>query len=440
MSEDSWTSQVRGLLGDGDGRVLVLDAGDGAQLPFAEVAGYANDELPRVRDALAALLGVQTVVVRPVARSIDEEAKVLEVGFEVEALEAVSLRPGSSWIGRDEVPALSLPDLDRELVQKLFGDRPPPERPEWSYRGWFAEASAWIESALATHGRNLTGSVEQISNWCISSILRAPTAEGRVYFKATARSPLFADEGAVTGGLASIFPENVPQPLAMDGTRRWMLLDDFGSNVGWKASLETRVEVLSLFGRMQVASSSRTGELEAFGAFDRRPAWLAREAASLLGDQATLSTLDGEEAERLQGLLPTLVESCRRLAAGPVPDALVHGDLHMDNVAQRNGSYVFFDWTDACVAHPFMDLLAIVFEEDRDARDALCDAYLAAWAEYASRDDLLELWRLAEPLVSLNQAVSYRYIIDNVERGTGEDLESMLPYFLRKVVAAGEDV
>ena len=439
MSESRWTSKVRGLLGDGNGRVLVLDAGDGARLPFAEVEGYADDELPRVRDALAELLGVQTVVVRSVARSIDEEAKLLEVGFEMEALEAVSPRPGSTWIGPDDVPALSLPDPDQELVQKLFGDRPPPERPEWSYRGWFAEASAWVESALADHGRSLTGAVEQISNWCISSILRAPTVEGNVYFKATARSPLFADEGAITRGLASIFPGSVPLPLAVDGERRWMLLDDFGTNVGWKASLETRVEVLSLFGRMQVASSSRTGELEAFGAFDRRPAWLAREAASLLADPATLATLDDEEAERLEGLLPTLVESCERLAAGPVPGALVHGDLHMDNVAQRNGSYVFFDWTDACVAHPFMDLLAIVFEDDRDTRDALRDAYLAAWAEYAARDDLLELWRLAEPLASLNQAVSYRYIIENVERGTGQDLASMLPYFLRKVLAAGPD-
>jgi hypothetical protein len=419
--------------------VLVLDAGDGAQLPFAEVDGYANDELPRVRDALTALLGVQTVVVRPVARSIDEEAKVLQVGFEVEALEAVSLRPGSTWIGRDEAAALSLPDLDRELVQKLLGDRPPPERPEWSYRGWFAEASAWIESALATHGRSLAGSVEQISNWCISSILRAPTTEGNVYFKATARSPLFADEGAVTSRLAAIFPDNVPLPLTTDSDRRWMLLDDFGPKVGWKASLETRIEVLSLFGRMQVASSSRTDELEAIGAFDRRPDWLAREGASLLADTTTLDTLDSDEADRLTQLVPRLVESCRLLAAGPVPDALVHGDLHMDNVARRDGGYVFFDWTDACVTHPFLDLLAVVFEDDLEPRDAMRDAYLAAWAEYASGEELRELWRLAEPLASLNQAVSYRYILDSIEPGTGDEFESMLPYFLRKVLAAGSE-
>jgi hypothetical protein len=61
------------------------------------------------------------------------------------------------------------------------------------------------------------------------------------------------------------------------------------------------------------------------------------------------------------------------------------------------------------------------------------------WAEFASAEKLLELWALAAPLASLNQALSYRSIIENVEPGTGGGLESMLPRWIRRALhAAGE--
>ncbi len=100
--------------------------------------------------------------------------------------------------------------------------------------------------------------------------------------------------------------------------------------------------------------------------------------------------------------------------------------------------YVFFDWTDASITHPFLDLLVVLFEEDADLRRKLSDAYLSTWAEFASEDDLHELWKLAEPLASLNQALSYRSILTSIEPGTELDLEPMLPYFLRKILATVE--
>jgi iron complex transport system ATP-binding protein len=69
---------------------------------------------------------------------------------------------------------------------------------------------------------------------------------------------------------------------------------------------------------------------------------------------------------------------------------------------------------------------------DLGAREDLVETL----AELASEDELLEQWRLAEPLASLNQAVSYRSILEHVEAGTAADLEPMLPYWLRKALAA----
>ncbi len=175
------------------------------------------------------------------------------------------------------------------------------------------------------------------------------------------------------------------------------------------------------------------------GCIDRRPAWLARAASELLRDDEALAGLEEHEIARLRSLEPLLVAACHRLAEGPVPDALVHGDLHLDNVARVGGSYVFFDWSDACVAHPFLDLIDIHSEEDKAVRTRLRDAYLSVWADYASPDDLLALWNLSAPLASLNQAVSYRHIFASIERGSTQNLDWALPHWLRLVLATDFD-
>lgn len=175
----------------------------------------------------------------------------------------------------------------------------------------------------------------------------------------------------------------------------------------------------------------------ALGVLDRRPAWLASEIESPLGAPETLG-VDDAAADELARHAPWFVEACERLAAGAVPDSLVHGDLHLSNVAGTGGRFVFFDWTDACLTHPFLDLLVVLFEEDRELQRSLRDAYLGVWAEVAPQRDLLELWRLAEPLASLNQVLSYRSIMASVEHGSAPELASMPAYWLRKALASAD--
>ena len=237
-------------------------------------------------------------------------------------------------------------------------------------------------------------------------------------------------------GLARLFPRNVPKPLALDRRRRWMLLEDVGPALGWDAPVEERELVLVTFGQMQATAAKDVDALLAMGCVDRRPAWLAREISHLLADDAALTGLEDEEIARLRESGPMMVALCKRLGTSFIPDSVVHGDLHLGNVARAGGSYVFFDWTDAAVSHPFVDLIDVFREEDAVTRAALRDAYLRAWAEYGTHDRLLSLWRVAEPLASLNQAVSYRYIASGVEPGTGQELEWAIPHWLRNVLAA----
>jgi hypothetical protein len=432
VTEEPRSARVVGLVRDGEGRVLVHEDA----LPHAVVEGFTEDDLPPVRRTFADLLGLDTIVVRAVSRTLDDERHIAEIALELEPLAPAELPPGGRWLAQDDPTHEALSPTDRELVERVFADEGHPLRPTWAHPGWYSRTTRWLDGALGGNGRTRTGEVEQVSNWCLSSILRAPTAGGDVYVKATAASPLFGDEGAVTRSLAERFPGQIPMPLALDGDERLMLLDDFGPLVGWKAELETKLDVLSRYTALQVESESMCDDLLALGAFDRSPEWLAAAIQRLLADRDDLLGLEPEERERLESLLPSFIEGCERLAAGPLPVTLVHGDLHLANVARNRDGYVFFDWTDASVGNPLMDLLLVFFEEIKDVEEALRDIYLSAWVGTASPAELLDVWRVAQPLSALNQAISYRSIIDNVEPGTGDELEPMLPWWLRKALEA----
>jgi hypothetical protein len=431
LTQTPWRSRIRGLVTDPEGRVLVLRTADGTRLPVVELEGFADNELESVRDAFADLLGGRVAVLHYATRQIDREARQLDVAYVLEPL--VAVESDASWLEPAAVAEADLLEDDRALLLAHFETAEP--RAPWTRVGWLAEATEWIEESLAALDRAPTRPVEQVRTWALSAVLRVPTSEDAVFFKATADLPLFVDEGRVMAGLARLFPRNVPRPLAVDRPRRWMLLEDAGPALGWDAPTEERASVLVTFGRMQATAARDVEGLLAMGCIDRRPAWLAREVSLLLADDVALTGLDEEEISKLRADEPVLVELCERLAASFVPDSIAHGDLHLGNVARAGGSYVFFDWSDACLTHPFLDLIDVFREEDTATRDALRDAYLSAWAEHGSTEQLLSLWRLAEPLASLNQAVSYRYIASGVEAGTNQELEWAIPHWLRNVLA-----
>ncbi len=438
----AWRSRVSALAVSPDGReVLVLPTERGWRLPRVEVEGYAEDDLRNAIRSLEELLDEPVTILPYASYARDETEKVLDVVYVLERLSSAVPPSDGRWVAPEvlgDLPFAVPEQRDRaaDRLRELADGIVPPKRVPWAREGWLVKATAWIDESLATRGRTRSGRVEQMRAWCLSTLLRVPTAEGTVFFKATAASPLFVDEGAVMEGLWRLFPDNVPAPIARDRERRWMLLDDLGPELGWDAPLEVREDVLRLFARMQIESAGCVDELLALGCVDRRLEWLAAEARELLEDDAAFAGLDEGEAATLRALGPKLEAMCLALAKTGVPEALVHGDLHLSNVARVDGHYVFFDWTDAAVTHPFLDVIDVVFERDEAVRGRLRDAYLSMWLDFAPIDGLLELWAVAEPLISLNQAVSYRHILANVEPGVGGELEWALPYFLREVLAS----
>jgi fructosamine-3-kinase len=332
--------------------------------------------------------------------------------------------------------AVMLPDPLRAGLKKWIIDRTDPARvlcAGWALPGWYAQAEAWIRSQLAGFGLSVFA-IEPLKSWAISIVLRVHTKDERAFFfKASRTLPLFVNEGVVMTGLARMFPANVPMPLAVDAERGWMLLADFGLPLRQRATFEQQVQLYQTMARMQVDSAGQIETLLRAGCIYRPIPWLQAHLEGLLADEISLSPLLQEERDALVRALPRLNALLDELNALPIPPALIHGDLHVGNVALVNDQIQFFDWTDAAVSHPFFDIFDIFTVKDPAQRERLEAAYGAVWAEAYPEALVRRGLRLARVVYGLYHAVSYSVIVNNIGPDERYDLNGAF-FFFRQVL------
>ena len=353
--------------------------------------------------------GLDVDLLRLVHEDLDEQARTKSVT----ALRRSTRRqaPDSmAWASAGpQDPRLSLsrhrrvdvPGAERSATRPRNQGRP------WVDRGWHIEAEDWLRASCRHAGMPVTGAIEPVLSWELSCVLRAQTTDGPVYFKAALDTALFANEGPVVAELDALFPGTVPKPLAVDPDRRFLALRDAGPVVGWQAPVDSREKSYGVAAHLHIQSAPHIDRLLAAGCLDRRLDSLADQATGWPAQVDLSRWLFADEIADLHSGGQRLARMCTELAALPIPATIVHGDLHLGNVARGERGYVFFDWTDACVTHPFIDMIAIRYEDDESVRARLRDAYLAEWSGFASGDELRRAWQLAQPPTALNHAISY---------------------------------
>jgi hypothetical protein len=262
MSDDGWRTSIRWVVAHPtEARVLLARREGAVGLPGTERPGRVwtaepGHVLPGLRD----LLGADALLLRCLDEHEDPSAQVQQATLLAVPRALPALPDGLAWAGRAELAGAAVDGdaaLAARVVEELEGRGAGPGARPWAARGWFAGAERWLHGAMAAIGRPLTGPVEQVQVWDLSCVLRAPTAAGDVWFKATPTSPLFVNEGLVMRELAGLFGDRVPAPLAVDRERGWMVLDDLGEEVGWEAPLEVAEEVVRAFARLQVEAAGR---------------------------------------------------------------------------------------------------------------------------------------------------------------------------------------
>lgn len=269
-----------------------------------------------------------------------------------------------------ELPTPLRPAFERWLAEQR-GAPIPRLRAAWAKPGWLAEAEAWVGCDLEPHRM-----------WPLSAVLSGVLNGETVFLKAV--FPLFHREPSITETLAREHPGAVPDVLRVDHERGWMLMRELRGEITESATVSL-APALRAHARIQRSWSLRTEELLALGAQDRAQDW----------------------------------------PDTGLPVSLAHGDLHGANVAVDNGRAAIFDWSDACVAHPLIDLHTFLAEGvDEDAQDVFVEAYADGW------DVPPTLVRSGVEQIAvyscLHQAESYRAIaagVEPTERGMFLDAE-----------------
>jgi hypothetical protein len=415
-------------------RVLLLEDGTGWRLPSTTDSDWMSAAPAQawVRERL----GLDIVILRCVL--VDEHDTSEESGDAYLFTENLSNQAPlvGSWRDEEAIAAL-VDERDRTAAGQWFTEQRqgcPPALQPWEYAGWFATAVDWIEATLPQTER-----VDQYATWSVSSLHRVETAMGRYYFKAA--PTIFRHEAAVTEMLAQRFPDAIPSPFAIDGERGWMLTADFGDELVATMEPPHWVRSLDALASLQQKSVTSVASLLESGCQDRRPAMLKNQVDELASEGS--EWLPDPLVQQLRAGLSRFHELCEEVASAPIPNTLVHGDLHADNIAVSDGSYLIFDWTDACIAHPFIDAATFLRYAERASIDqATCerwrDHYLRGWEELASYDVTSRLFELVEPLAAMHQVITYRWLLDSLDPSERWQFGSAMEDWLTRALAGSE--
>jgi hypothetical protein len=321
----------------------------------------------------------------------------------------------------------------------------------WAESDWLASAQSWIRSELDRLGLQAAGLAEQIHVRPWSTVLRVPTRQATLYFKACAMS--LKHEPALTRFLAEQHPDCMLAVYSTDTRRAWMLMQDgrttLRSQLNGLKDLQLWEAAIRLYAKVQISLAEHSDELLALGTPDRRLEGLTQQFANLLEDgEAQLTApphgLAPQEYRRLQASLPDFERACRRLASFGIPTSLHHDDFHDANIFLHEGRYRFADWGESCVTHPFFSLLVNLrsaayrfgLEQRAVQIEGLRDAYLQVWTGFAHLTDLREAFALATRLAMVNRALTWQRVLSAIPPDERQKYEEAVPGWLQDFLDA----
>jgi hypothetical protein len=420
--------------------VLLLSGDDGWILPHFVPVEQHFGAVGHINRAMQAQLGIKVTVLRCVYHHLNRQ-KYLQRVYALENHSSSWNPPAwGRWVSRYELNQLKLAVPEHLDVLKAWfdeaegvaireGDVP------WTIPGWFDLASGWIHEQLNRQRLGAISPIEQLKAWKLACVLRVKTTAGNVYFKAT--PALFAREPQLTQALTKYYPAHLPVVLAADFEKRWILMRDVGGKILqqvpdislWEAALRR-------FAQIQIDSVQHLDSLIAQGWLDMRLDRLASQIHLLFQD-----ALREPEIAQLLAFAPQLAALWEELAQLGVPHTLVHGDLSPRNIYVTGDNYIYFDWSDSCISHPFFDTVRFLYEIEMeltdvpDARTRLRNAYLEPWAVYEPVERLISAFeRCSQTLVSLYQAILDRRLTANLEGSVKWESFAPGPFYIKRLL------
>ena len=320
----------------------------------------------------------------------------------------------------------------------------------WHDPAWQKQAHEWIRAEAERNSIQIEGSIEQNHAYAWSTVMRVPTDQGMLFFKATAPETIY--ESALTQRLAEWFPDCLPDIVAVEAAHGRMLMRDGGEQL--RASIRPTRDVrpwepvITRYAELQIGLAEHVSKILALGIPDHRLESLPALYKQLLADEASLMIgqekgLTSAEFQQLQKLTPRFEQICAELAAFGIPESLNHGDFHDGNILVRDGRITFFDWGDASVTHPFASLRTffVSMEIALDLEDyapptsemiALRDHYLERWEGFASKEQLLKAYNVSRPVASIVKTLAWHQTISRLTGSLHEEYAWIVPELMKE--------
>lgn len=316
----------------------------------------------------------------------------------------------------------------------LAGQVDLPGQPWWS-ASWAPEVLAWVDAVLPA-GTIRRGAAVPAKMWSLSAVLRVPvtSADGDrdLWFKTTC--DWFRAEPGLTAVVARLAPDLTPDVVALDADRAWMLLEELPGADAEPAHLA--VPVARGMAALQLAADRTV--LEEAGVESRPLEGLVGELHRALHDSVVADRFTDEQWAAWREQETWAVAQVRELDALGLPLALNHGDLHLGNVAGTDAPVVF-DWTDACLTHPYLDARHLARERpESEFAEAVWEAWTAPWRAAHPEVDHDRARALAEPVEVVFQLATYERIFRAQDGSSRGDLLSVVPWLHDRLREARE--
>lgn len=433
---------------DGERVLMVAGANDTYSLPQWKGSFHVPWEMvDHVNRQVMKSWGLKVTTLRCLCNRVCRDQQQLCRIYELETHgdSGVSTPPGCRWVSPKDLESIRIPEPGHSLLLHSWfaeGNLTSAEAnidTPWRKAGWLAIAISWGLDQLKRHRISLLGSIEQIRVSHKSVLLRVPTSEGEVFFRA-ARRPLDINERLLDWELRPHFSEFIPGHIASDPRRGWSLARTVGScmqisgfEAEFLAELDEAMNALAVF---QQNTARHVPTFLELGLPDRRIDKLANVIPAMLDEAASRrNVLTKEELAIIRERLPRFLDQCARLLMIDLPAVLEHGDFSPGAVPVFPG-FVFPDWSEPCVTHPFFRMAyPIITNVNTDAAvlNRSREAYLAAWSEYQSPERLKEALDLATILAPLHYASTF-YFAEPSNAETQWEVDGGLSYYLRKMV------
>lgn len=319
----------------------------------------------------------------------------------------------------------------------------------WQDLEWRKEVREWIHAQAQQHGMLVIAEIEQPHMYAWSTVLHVPTDQGKLYFKATAPETIY--EAALTQALARWFPDCMPEFVAVDAGRGWMLMRDSGDQL--RASIRPNKDiapwkpVIRRYAEVQIGLAQHVTEMLSLRVPDHRLSLLPSLFVRLLADETNFMIdqekgLTSAEWREVKEKAPRLEEMCQQLAAYGIPESLNHGDFHDGNVLLKDERITFFDWGDGDITHPFVSLrtffvsieIALGLDDYSFTPEMaeLLELYLEPFQQFASKEDLQTAYRLSKPVASIVKALAWHTTISRMGEDLRKEYEWIVPELMRE--------